>query len=182
MIAEIMVEQVSPIQRAQAEGWNAGGCGAGQRQIADVGKDEVGLEFGEKTRLIGDTGWPVGVRLTIGRGAGFQVDVGGVDHHVAEIGGVGDQRVGCLDPLLQLGGGQGAADGQPEIRGSFGDGIEHRRRDGEVAEAVTGNVDKQVHAGDFGRLSGIATVNRKFWPKLKCSGRHCAAPGFVEKG
>lgn len=99
-----MSKEVRPVQRAQAEGRNACGGSPGQRQVADVGKDQVGLEAGQKSGLIGNTARPVGVGLAIGDGAGFEVDAGGVDHRVAEVAGFGDQCVGWLDPLLQLGG------------------------------------------------------------------------------
>lgn len=40
--------------------------------------------------------------------------------------------------------GEAAAYGQPEVRGHFGQRIQHRRRDGEVPEAVAGDIDEEM--------------------------------------
>ena len=84
------------------------------------------------------------MHVAIGCGAGCEIDAGGVDHHIAEIAACRDVFEGRADALAQLACRQAAAHGQPDIRDYFRHGVEYRRRDGKVPEAVAGNVDEEV--------------------------------------
>ena len=144
-MAEEMGEEVGPVERAQAQRRDSRPCRAGQRQVADVGEDPIRRERREQGGFTRNPRRPVGMGQAIGGGGGGEVDAHGVDHHVAEIAAARDQGKGHLDALRQFLPGEAAAHGQPQIRGHFRQGVEGRGGDREVAEAMTRNVDEQVH-------------------------------------
>ena len=77
-----------------------------------------------------------------------KVDMQRVVHHVAEIAARREVRESRHDALTQFVRWQAAAHGQPQIRADFRDGVEHRRGDRQVPEAVAGDVGKEVQVSD----------------------------------
>ena len=66
---QIMAIDIRPVQRTQRGIRNARPLRTRQRQVADVGKYQVGTEFAQQMRLIGDAPIPVRMEGAIGRAA-----------------------------------------------------------------------------------------------------------------
>ena len=145
-MAEKMREEVGPVQRTDGECRDTPACGAGEWKVADVGQHQIRRERCQKAGLGCDAGRPVGMSGAVGGRSRGKVDAQRVMHHVAEIAGRRDMFEGAMDALAQLGGWQPATHGQPQIRDDFRHGLEHRCRDGKVAEAMAGDVGEEMHA------------------------------------
>ena len=152
LVAEKMCEEVGPVQRTDGECRDTPECGAGERQVADIGQHQIRRERCQKAGLGCDAGRPVGMSGAVGGRGRAEVDAQRVVHHVAEIAGRRDMFERAMDALAQLGGWQPAAHGQPQIRDDFRHGVEHRRCDGKVAEAVAGDVDEKMHLALYIRI------------------------------
>ncbi len=134
-----MAIDVRPVQRTQCGIRNARALRARQRQVADVGKHQVRVEFAQQTRLISDALVPIRMEGTIGRAAFPDTHIQRRRHHHADVAFAGQMGERRMDARTQMGKRHGRAYRDTQFGYAPMQDIQNRRGLCDMAETVAGD-------------------------------------------
>ena len=143
-----MAIDVRPVYGTHRGIWNARVLRTRERQIGDIGKNEIRPEFAQDVRFCGDPLLPRAMKFLVGGTTVSHRYIQCRRHQHAEIAVVWEMGKRYMDARAQMFGRNGRAHRDVQSRHPFVQRVQHRCSLGDMAETVGGDGNDEMGHAD----------------------------------